>query len=109
MLTMHPWLLSMALGIALLNAPPARADVPQQVIDQIADLRVQEVELKHLTAIGKLTGADAATKNQAFEAQIKTLYLPYRAVPQAEDSAARTAIDRLVADKLSLLRPQWLQ
>lgn len=109
MLTMRPWLLSMALGIALLSAPPARAEVPQQVIDQIADLRVQQVELKHLIAIGKLAAADASAKNQAFEAQIKTLYLPYRAVPQAEDSAARTAIDKLVADKLALLHPQWLQ
>jgi type IV secretion system protein VirD4 len=109
MLTMRPWLLSIALGIALLNAPPAQADVPQQVIDQIADLRVQQTELKHLTAIGKLTGADAVTKQQAIEAQIKTLYLPYRAEPPAEDTRARTAIDRLVADKLSLLRPQWIQ
>jgi hypothetical protein len=109
MLTMRLWLLSIALGIALLNAPPAQADVPQQIIDQIADLRVQQTELKHLTAIGKLTGADAVTKHQAIEAQIKTLWLPYRAVPQAEDASARAAIDRLVADKLSFLRPQWIQ
>jgi len=106
---MRPWLLAIVLGIALFNAPPAQADVPQQIIDQIADLRVQETELKHLTAIGKLTGGDAVTKNQAIEAQIKTLWLPYRALPQAEDSSARTAIDRLVADKLALLRPQWTQ
>jgi type IV secretion system protein VirD4 len=109
MLTMRPWLLSIALGIALFNAPPAKADVPQQIIDQIADLRVQEAELKHQTAVGKLAGADAVTKQQAIEAQIKTLYLPYRALPPAEDTRARAAIDRLVADKLSRLRPQWIQ
>ena len=109
MFTMRPWLLSIALGIALFNAPPAQADVPEQIIDQIADLRVQQAELKHLTAIGKLTGADAVTKQQAIEAQIKTLYLPYRAEPSVEDTRARTAIDRLVADKLSLMRPQWIQ
>jgi type IV secretion system protein VirD4 len=109
MLTMRPWLLSIALGIAILNAPPAQADVPQPIIDQIADLRVQQTELKHLTAIGKLTGADAVTKQQAIEAQIKALYLPYRALPPAEDTRARTAIDRLVVDKLSFLRPQWIQ
>jgi type IV secretion system protein VirD4 len=109
MLTMRPWLLSIALGIALLNAPPAQADVPQQIIDQTADLRVQQTELKHLTAIGKLTGPDAAIKQQAIEAQIKTLWLPYRALPPAEDTRARTAIDRLVTDKLSFLRPQWIQ
>jgi type IV secretion system protein VirD4 len=109
MLTMRPWLLSIALGIALFNAPPAQADVPQQIIDQIADLRVQQTELRHLTAIGKVTGADAVTKQQAIEAQIKTLYQPYRAEPPAEDTRVRVAIDRLVADKLSLLRPQWIQ
>lgn len=109
MFTMRPWLLLIALGIALFNAPPAQADVPQQIIEQIADLRVQQTELKHLTAIGKLAGADAVTKQQAIEAQIRTLYLPYRALPPAEDTRARTAIDRLVADKLSLLRPQWIQ
>jgi hypothetical protein len=65
MLTMRPWLLSIALGIALFNAPPARADVPQQVIDQIADLRVQETELKHLAVMGKLNDQDASTKKQA--------------------------------------------
>ena len=90
MLTMRPWLLSIALGIALFNAPPAQADVPQQIIDQIADLRVQEAELRHLTAIGKLTGGDAVTKRQAIEAQIRTLWLPYRAVPPAEDTSARS-------------------
>jgi hypothetical protein len=109
MLIMRPWLLSIILGIALFNAPPARADVPQQIIDQIADLRVQETELKHLAVMGKLNDQDASTKKQAIEAQIKTLYLPYRAVSQAETDSARTAIDRLVADKLSLLRPQWIQ
>jgi type IV secretion system protein VirD4 len=109
MLTMRPWLLSIVFSLALITAPPAQADVPQQIIGQIADLRVQETELKHLTAIGKLTGADAVTKKQAIEAQIKTLYLPYRAVSPAEDSSARTAIDRLVEDKLSLLRPRWIQ
>jgi type IV secretory pathway TraG/TraD family ATPase VirD4 len=109
MLTMRTWVLSIALGIAIFNATPAQADVPQQVIDQIADLRVQETELRHLTAIGKLTGADAVTKQQAIEAQIRTLYLPYRTVSPAEDTSARAAIDRLVADKLSLLRPQWIQ
>jgi hypothetical protein len=91
------------------TAPPAQADVPQQIIGQIADLRVQQEELKHLTAVGKLTGADAVTKSQAIEAQIKTLYLPYRTVSPAEDTRARAAIDRLAADKLSLLRPQWDQ
>ena len=106
---MRRWVLSIALGIALLNAPPAQADVPQQTIDQIADLRVQEAELRHLTAIGKLTGPDAFTKQRAIEAQINTLWLPYRALPPAEDTRARTAIDRLVTDKLSLLRSQWTQ
>ena len=39
---MRAWLLSIALGIVLFNAPPARADAPQQIIAQIADLRVQD-------------------------------------------------------------------
>ena len=109
MLTMRPWLLSIALGIALFNAPPAQADVPQQIIEQIADFRVQEEELKHLRNIGKLTNGDVFAKTQVIEARIKALWLPYRALSPTEDAAARTAIDRLVADKVSLLRPQWTQ
>ncbi len=106
---MRTWVLLIALGIALLNASPARADVPQQIIEQTADLRVQEVELRHLTAIGKLTGQDAFAKKQTIEAQVKTLWLPYRALSPDEDARAERAIDRIVKDKLALLDPQWTQ
>src|SRR5271156_420492 len=109
MFTMRPWLLLIALGIAISNAPPAQADVPQQIIEQIADFRVQEEELKHLRNIGKITNGDVFAKTQVIEAQIKALWLPYRALSPAEDAAARTAIDRLVTDKVSLLSPQWAQ
>ena len=65
--------LSIALGIAFFNAPPAQADVPQQIIDHIADLRVQEEGLKHLRNIGKITNGDVFAKTQVIEAQIKAL------------------------------------
>jgi hypothetical protein len=106
---MRAWLLSIALGIVLFNAPPAQADVPQQIIAQIADLRVQDEELRHLQAMGKLTIGDAVTKKAAIEAQINAVWLPYRGLQSADATKARMAADKFVADKLSLLRPQWAQ
>src|SRR5207253_193920 len=103
--TPQPTVPAAAAGAA--TPPTAPAVVPQETIDRTADLGVQEDELKHLTAIGKLTDRDAATKKQAIEAEIKTLWLPYRALSPAEDTRTWTAINKLVTDKVSLLRPQW--
>ena len=59
--------------------------------------------------MGKLTIGDAVTKKAAIEAQINAVWLPYRGLPPADAAKARMAADRLVADKLALLRPQWAQ
>ena len=63
----------------------------------------------YLANIGKITNGDVFAKTQVIEAQIKALWLPYSALSPAEDTSARTAIDRLVTDKLSLLAPQWTE
>jgi type IV secretion system protein VirD4 len=102
-------LLWIAVGIALLTAP-ARADVPEQTIQAVADLRVQQAELRHLHAIAKLTEGEYYAKDKALGDRANVLWQPYaRGLTTAEDSRARTEIDRLVSDKLALVRPQWTQ
>ena len=89
---MRAWVLCIVLGVGLLGGSAAWADIPQPIIQQTADFRVQQAQLKHLTAVGKLTDREAFTQANTIEAQITALWQPYRQASAQDVSSARTAI-----------------
>jgi type IV secretory pathway TraG/TraD family ATPase VirD4 len=101
------WIIGIVFSAVVYGAPPASAEVPQEVIERIATLNVELAEIRHLNRIAKLSNQDYSARTNAIQAEIKTLWQPYFQGPRDDQIKGRAAIDGLTKAKLAVLTPQW--
>ena len=90
-----------------LAAGSAVAEIPHETLEQIAQIRVEIFELRHLNKIAKLSGQELHQRTEALKKKEKALWETYRREPRDNIQNARTAIDGLVKARLALLTPRW--
>ena len=99
-----------ALGFAVvlsLTAFLAKAEVPRETLERLADIKVAFNELSHLTKIGKLTGAEYNDRRKALDNEARTVWDRYRQISRDDRISAENTIDGLARSKLSILIPRW--
>jgi type IV secretory pathway TraG/TraD family ATPase VirD4 len=103
------WIIGIVFSTVILAAPPAFAEVTQQIIERIATLNVELDQIRHLNRIAKLSNQDYNARTIALHAQINALWQPYLRGPNAieDQNRGRAAIDGLTKAKLAVLIPQW--
>ena len=103
------WIIGIAFSTAAFAVHPVSAEVPQGIIERIANLNVELDEIRHLNRIAKLSNQDYNTRRSALQKQINALWQPYLRGPTtiADQRQGKTAIDGLVRAKLAVLVPQW--
>jgi type IV secretory pathway TraG/TraD family ATPase VirD4 len=99
---------SLLLAIALsLTAILAKAEIPRETLERLADIEVELRELYHLRDTGKITVTDRTARRIALNKEEKAIWKAYRQAPRDEINSAKTTIAGLAKAKLTLLEPQW--
>ncbi len=96
------------IALSCLNSV-ASAAVPRETIDRLSELTVQQGEIHHLNAIGKLTDQEYSARVKAIDAERATLWHPYRlmanSTPQ-ETADIRAAESAIAGQSRAKLRSQ---
>lgn len=93
--------------IAFLAAANAVAEVPQEAIDKLVELRVQQAELNMLRNSGQIERAEASRRAQALAREENAALQPVRRASGAEQTAAMDRISATAKMRVSVLQPQW--
>lgn len=85
----------------------ALADVPRETIDRLVDISVQKREIRHLSAVTKITDQEYSARSKALATEERTLWEPWRRIPADQKQAALSAIQGQSRSRLSVLEPRW--
>lgn len=86
---------------------PAGAEMPRDIVEKIALLRIEKARLNHLMAMGQLTQQELNQRALKLRGEEETLWRPYRTLPQDAQLRAESAVKGMENAQLATLMPQW--